>query len=157
MILSGSQSTWIEKNIINSTGFFSRISYQLTLEELSLRECNEFLNRDEKRISSYEKFKLLAVTGEIPRYLEEIQPRWSAEENVRKLCFTSEGLLFNEFDHIFSDLFSKRSEKYKLMVRHLVEGNRQRGGARGATKNRSSLTSQKFFYSPLLDSCKRRA
>lgn len=122
MILSGSQSTWIEKNILNSTGFVGRLSYQLTLDELSLWECNQFWHPREKQISSYEKLKLLAVTGGVPRYLEEIQPRLSAEENVRRLCFQPEGLLFHEFDQIFSDLFSKRNEKYKLIVRRLAEG-----------------------------------
>ncbi len=36
VILCGSLSSWIEKNIINSTGFLGRISLKLTLEELSL-------------------------------------------------------------------------------------------------------------------------
>ncbi|QQR79414.1 MAG: AAA family ATPase [Deltaproteobacteria bacterium] len=121
LILSGSQSTWIEQNIINNTGFLGRISYQLTLQELALSECNQFW-KHQKLISPYEKFKLLSVTGGIPRYLEEIQPQLSAEENVRRLCFKPEGLLFNEFEQIFSDLFSKRSNKYKLITQHLVEG-----------------------------------
>ncbi|MBS0655597.1 MAG: ATPase, partial [Verrucomicrobia bacterium] len=96
MILSGSQSTWIEENILASTGFVGRISYRLTLRELPLHVCNLFWQRKE-HISPYEKFKVLAVTGGVPRYLEEIQPHRSAEENIKQMCFESEGLLFNEF------------------------------------------------------------
>ncbi len=122
LILSGSQSTWIEKNILNSSGFVGRISYTLTLEELSLAECNEFWSPNQNKISAYEKLKVLSVTGGVPRYLEEIQARQSAEENIKRLCFKREGFLFDEFEQIFSDLFSKRSEKYKEICRRLAEG-----------------------------------
>lgn len=121
MILSGSQSTWIEKNILTSSGFVGRISYQLTLDELSLSECSLFWGARKPLVSAYEKLKILAVTGGVPRYLEEVRPQLSAEENVRRLCFQPEGFLFHEFEQIFSDLFSKRSGKYKLIVERLAD------------------------------------
>lgn len=43
LILCGSMSSWIEKNIISSTGFLGRISLKITLGELSLSECNRLL------------------------------------------------------------------------------------------------------------------
>src|SRR5262249_996850 len=42
LILSGSNSAWINKNILSSTGFFGRVSLRILLEELSLAECNAF-------------------------------------------------------------------------------------------------------------------
>jgi len=120
MILSGSQSTWIEDNILSSTGFVGRISHRLTLRELPLDVCNLFW-RHQEHISPYEKFKVLAVTGGVPRYLEEIQPHKSAEENIKQLCFETSGLLFNEFDQIFSDLFARKSATYKKIVRLLAK------------------------------------
>jgi hypothetical protein len=72
MILSGSNSTWICKNILSSTGFFGRVSLRLLLQELSLPECNAFWGDQKEKISAYEKFKVLSVTGGIPRYLEEL-------------------------------------------------------------------------------------
>lgn len=121
LMISGSQSTWIEKNILNSSGFVGRISYQLSLEELALWECNQFWNPKEHLVSPYEKLKLLAVTGGVPRYLEEIQVSSPAEENIKRLCFRPEGLLFHEFEQIFSDLFSRRSKKYKMIVTLLAQ------------------------------------
>ncbi|MBI2335551.1 MAG: ATP-binding protein [Deltaproteobacteria bacterium] len=121
LILSGSQSTWIEKNILSSSGFVGRISYILTLEELSLPECNQFWFKQKLLVSAYEKLKILNITGGVPRYLEEIQPQKTAEENIKHLCFRPEGFLFNEFEQIFSDLFSKRSDKYKKIVGLLCE------------------------------------
>jgi len=121
MILSGSQSTWIEKNILRNSGFVGRISYQLTLGELSLAECNQFWGSKKDSISPYEKLKILSITGGVPRYLEEVLPHLSAEENIRRLCFQPEGFLFHEFEQIFSDLFSKRSENYRMIVERLAE------------------------------------
>ena len=117
-IICGSVSTWIESNILASTGFMGRISLTLTLKELSLSECNLFWSTD--LISDYEKLKTLAVTGGVPRYLEEINYALSAEQNITNLCFKSSGVLFNEFDQIFSDLFTSKSERYKKIVFYLA-------------------------------------
>ncbi|MFS8564237.1 MAG: ATP-binding protein [Rhabdochlamydiaceae bacterium] len=121
MVLSGCNSAWISKNILSSTGFFGRISLRLVLEELSLSECNAFWKDQSGTISAYEKFKILSVTGGIPRYLEELRPDLSAEANLQRLCFDSEGLLFREFDQIFHDLFQKHGPFYKQIVERLSD------------------------------------
>lgn len=122
MALCGSISSWIEENILSSTGFVGRITIDLVLEELPLNVCNSFWHPKEKRIASYEKFKLLSVTGGVPRYLEEVMPNLPAEKNIQDLCFTRGGLLVREFDEIFSDLFSRRSASYKEIVMCLADG-----------------------------------
>ncbi|MBS0358772.1 MAG: AAA family ATPase [Proteobacteria bacterium] len=122
LVLCGSASVWIEENILSSTGFVGRISYRLTLEELPLSVCNEFWSTAGKHISSYEKLKILSVTGGVPRYLEEIKPKLNAEENIKDLCFLKGGPLVNEFNEIFSDLFSKSSRTYKRIIEVLANG-----------------------------------
>lgn len=126
-LICGSASAWIDKNILSSTGFMGRVSYTLSLEELPLSDCNGFWHKAADRFSAYDKFKILSITGGVPRYLEEIQPEYSAEENIRNLCFKKEGLLVNEFGQIFSDLFGKRSERYKHIVQALVQGSLEYG------------------------------
>lgn len=121
LILCGSVSAWIEKNIISSTGFVGRLSCTLTLSELSLSESNHFFDSQKKNISSYEKFKLLSVTGGVPRYLEELRPAISAEQNLKKICFSPEGFLFNEFNQIISDIFLSRSQLYNKALISLIE------------------------------------
>lgn len=120
--LCGSISSWIEQNILSSTGFVGRITIDLVLKELPLNVCNAFWHPKETRISSYEKFKLLSITGGVPLYLEQIRPNLSAEQNIQDLCFTNGGLLVREFDEIFSDLFSRRSTSYKEIVTCLADG-----------------------------------
>lgn len=122
LILCGSVSAWIEKNILSSTGFLGRISLNLSIEEMPLNDCNKFWRGKNHNISSYEKFKVLSVTGGIPKYLEELQFNLPAEENIKNLCFNKSGLLFSEFEHIFVDIFSNRSEIYKRITQALSEG-----------------------------------
>jgi uncharacterized protein len=122
LILSGSLSGWIERNILHHTGFLGRVSLDFTLSELSLPDCNQFWGKHRDRISAHEKLRVLCVTGGVPRYLEEIDPALSADANIQKLCFTREGLLFNEFDLIFHDLFSTRDKIYRDIVTALVNG-----------------------------------
>jgi uncharacterized protein len=122
LICCGSVSVWIEENILSSTGFLGRISYRLTLEELPLSDCRKFWDNAGGKIAPYEIFKVLSVTGGIPRYLEEIKPTFSAEENIKDLCFRKGGALVNEFNEIFSDLFSKQSNNYKKIIQTLSGG-----------------------------------
>ncbi|MES2204429.1 MAG: ATP-binding protein [Pseudomonadota bacterium] len=121
LVLCGSVSSWIEKNILSSTGFVGRISLKMHLKELSLIECNAFLSTNSYKISAFEKFKLLAIMGGIPSYLEKISPAWSAEENIKQLCFIQDGILVHEFKQIFTDIFGRRSDFYKSIIKSLLE------------------------------------
>lgn len=122
LVLCGSASSWIEKNILESTGFVGRISFVLTLEELPLKACEAFWGSNSKNISAMEKLKIFSVTGGVPRYLEEIDPSVGAEENIKNLCFTNGAILFNEFEHIFSNIFLRDSDAYKKILGILASG-----------------------------------
>lgn len=122
LLLSGSMAAWIEKHILRSTGFFGRIALDIVLQELPLHQCAHFWRSYEKKITPLEKFKVLSVIGGVPLYLESINPKISAEENIRRLCFRKEGLLFLEFDRIFSDVFGKKAPVYKKIVSSLAQG-----------------------------------
>lgn len=125
LFLCGSVSTWIDKNILSSTGFVGRISLRLTLDELPLKECNEFWLRKGSYISSYEKLKILSVIGGVPRYLEEIDAIAPADENIKDLCFAKTGLLVHEFNDIFTDIFANRSSHYQKILEKLNDGPRE--------------------------------
>lgn len=124
LALCSSISMWVERNIISSTGFLGRNSLTINLRELSLKESIAFLNSG-ANISAKEKLILLAVTGGVPRYLEECHPNEPAIHNIRDLCFTPEGVLFNEFETLFSDLFQKDNEIYKKIANTLINGQRE--------------------------------
>jgi AAA+ ATPase superfamily predicted ATPase len=122
LILCGSVSTWIEENIINSTALFGRISLILTLEPLSLRESSQLLRQRGYKGSTYDIYKILAVTGGVPWYLEHISPHHMANENIQRLCFTPGGIFINEFKQIVNDLFKTKSPYYKKILESLKDG-----------------------------------
>ena len=121
LILCGSVSSWIERNILSSTGFVGRITLNMHVKELPIQDSCKFWDSQGGRVSSYEIFKMLSVTGGIPRYLEEVFPNETAEENIKRLCFKETGLLFGEFDRIFNDLFSTRCETYKKILLEMCD------------------------------------
>jgi uncharacterized protein len=121
LILCGSVSSWIQKNIVSSTAFLGRPSRDIKLDELTLPECNQFWPA-EARISPYEKLKVLSVTGGVPRYLELIDTNQGAEDNIRRLLFSRNSILLNEFNFIFSDTFGARSEIYRKIIVNLLKG-----------------------------------
>lgn len=115
LILCSSVSLWIEENILSSTAFVGRISNVMTLKELPLEVCNQFWG-ETTQVSEYDKFKYLSISGGIPLYLENLDPRMPVEQNIKKLCFSPGGLLLREFDNIFSDLFDKQAQICKQIV-----------------------------------------
>jgi len=121
LIICSSISTWIEKNILNSKAFYGRVSWTVSLGLLPLNHCNEMLEAQGFKTSVYEKFKVLSVTGGVPWYIEQIQGDYTADDNIKRQCFSEGGVLYNEYDIIFNDLFEKRSSIYKPIVEVLID------------------------------------
>ena len=121
LILCSSVSSWIEKNILHHTNFIGRISLVIRLQELKLSEAAQFWGKRAKVVGTKEILSILAVTGGIPKYLTEIEPRSSANQNIERLCFTSGGYLFEDFERIFSDIFGRRAQIYRKIVSQLAE------------------------------------
>jgi uncharacterized protein len=122
LILCGSVSTWIERNIIKSTALFGRISLKIPLEELSLADSCAFLRHIGFKGSEYEIFKILSITGGIPWYIEQINPQLSADENIRQLFLEEGGIFYEEYNHIFHDLFENKGQIYRYIVEKLAQG-----------------------------------
>lgn len=122
VVICGSVSSWIQKNILGSTGFAGRLSRNYVMPELSLEECVQFWGEAASRIAPREIFDVLSITGGVPRYLEEIDPGVSADENIRRMCFEKGGELFKDFDSIFSPLLGDEVELKIAVLEALVEG-----------------------------------
>jgi len=122
VVLCGSVSSWIAENILESTGFAGRDSLDLVIDELPLLDCLAFWGESVGRVSLAEKLDYLSVTGGVPKYLEEMNPSLSAAENIRELCFTPEGMLFRDFEQIFSRMFGSKYEDRRRIVEAVAYG-----------------------------------
>ena len=116
MVLCGSVSTWIEENILNNTGFVGRASQNITLGELPLDCCARFWGNTAERLAPSEIIDVLSVTGGVPRYLEEIDPSLSADENIRRLCFLPKAILRDDFSKIFNSVFGENALSKKRIL-----------------------------------------
>ena len=122
LVVCGSVSAWIKKNILGNTGFTGRFSRDYVLSELSLRECAEFWRPSNEHLNAREIIDVLSVTGGVPRYLEEVDPGLSPEENIKRMCFRKEGELYNDFDAIFNQLFGSETLIKRDILKALANG-----------------------------------
>ena len=121
MFLCGSVSTWIAKNILNNTGFVGRASCNFVVRELPLDACVKFWGRKAARTATRDIVDVLSVTGGVPRYLEEIDPSLSADENVRRMCFLPQALLRDDFTKIFNVVFGENAVTKRTILERLSE------------------------------------
>jgi hypothetical protein len=122
LVLCGSVSAWIADNILNSTGFVGRNSLDLEVRELPLRDAIQVIGPTADRMSTTEKLDILSVVGGIPRYLEEFRPSLTLDENIRRMCFLKQGLLFREFDETFNNVFGTRAGRRRTVLDVLASG-----------------------------------
>ena len=94
----------------------------LELKELPPCDCVKMWGPSADRLSVREKIDLLSLTGGVPKYVEEVRPELTADENIRKLCFLPRGFLFKEFDDMFSSVFGQRVKSRGSILRLLMSG-----------------------------------
>ena len=107
LIICGSSATWIIDKIINNRGgLHNRLTRQIHLRPFSLAETKAFLHHKGIKLTNNQICKIYMVMGGVPHYLDHIEKGLSAAQNIDKLAFTSDGLLSQEFDNLFSSLFN---------------------------------------------------
>lgn len=121
-VVCGSVSSWIKKNILGNTGFTGRFSRDYVLTDLNLSDCSEFWNPVKEHLNAREIMDVLSVTGGVPRYLEEIDPGLTPEENIKRMCFRKEGELYKDFDAIFNPIFGDETIIKRKLLGALADG-----------------------------------
>lgn len=122
VVLCGSVSSWIKDNIVDNSSFLGRRSLDVIVRELPLAQCVAFWGEKSKRLSAREIVDVLSITGGVPRYLEEINPSLSAAENIKRLCFTPNGILRTDFDDMFKDVITHQRNFSGNVLKTLVDG-----------------------------------
>lgn len=122
LVVCGSVSTWIRENIIENGAYMGRRSGDFIVGELPLRDCAKFWGESAERLATREILNVLAVTGGVPRYLEEVNPALSADENIRRICFLRKSVLREDFDEMFNDVITAQPMFTARVLRCLVDG-----------------------------------
>jgi uncharacterized protein len=106
LIICGSSASWVVNKIINNKGgLHNRITRRIRLEPFNLQETKAYLNSLGIQLKNQQILLLYMVTGGVAYYLSSMKKGLSAAQIIEKTIFNEKGMLFNEFDNLFSSLF----------------------------------------------------
>lgn len=121
LIVCGSAASWILDNMINTRGgLHNRLTENIQLKPFQIHEVDEFLTNRSFRMNITQILDLYLIMGGIPFYLKALEKEMSAMQNINQLCFTANGLLFEEFNRLYHSLF-KNSEAYIEIIRIIAK------------------------------------
>ena len=117
LILCGSVSSFIVKKVIHSKALYGRIDTILELSPLSFHNAwHGFMNKR----NIYEALEYYMVVGGVPKYLELYNQNTSTMLNLKNLCFSKSGYLYNDVDRLFVSHFGK-VKHYRTIVKFCAE------------------------------------
>ncbi len=120
LIVCGSAAAWMVKNLLkNRGGLHNRVTDRIKLSPFNLSETEKFLKHKEIVYDRYQIILLYMVFGGIPFYLEKIDARFSATQNINELCFEYNAPFRDEYEELYASLF-KKSEKHLAVIEALA-------------------------------------
>lgn len=116
VVICGSAASWMIKKVVNSKGgLHNRITKKIRLLPFTLNETELYLQSNQVQLDRYQLLQLYMVMGGIPHYLKEIKKGQSATQNIDRVCFTKDGLLFNEFHNLYPALYENPERHIKVI------------------------------------------
>jgi uncharacterized protein len=112
LILCGSVSSFMIRNVLRSKAFYGRTTLEINLKGLKPDEAYALLG---KKHSLEEVLRYLLVFGAVPKYLEQIDVHKSFNENMNNICFSKNSSMSNEADKIFHSQFRKPDTYFRIM------------------------------------------
>ena len=121
LIVCGSASSWIVKNLLKNTGgLYGRLTDRLQLRPFRLSECEEFAHRLGLEMTRTEIADAYMVLGGIPYYWSLMRNDLSLAQNIDELLFSEGGKLRDEFSYLYASIF-KNAEPHLKVVEALAE------------------------------------
>lgn len=117
LILCGSITSYMLKKVIRSKALYGRINQIIHLEGLLPKDVKKFFTK--RNID--EALKYMLLFGGVPKYLEEINPNKSFEQNINTLCFLKNSIMKDEFERIFYSQFPEY-QLYQRIILSLSKG-----------------------------------
>ena len=116
LVVCGSAASWMIKKILNSKGgLHNRVTIRIRLLPFNLDETEQYLKTKNIRLNRYDLCQLYMSMGGIPFYLKQIRRSESVIQNIERICFTKDGLLYNEFDNLYAALFNNAAKHIALI------------------------------------------
>ena len=121
VVICGSAASWMIKKVVHHKGgLHNRITRRIGLQPFNLAETEHFLKEKRLNLDRYQILQLYMAMGGVPHYLDEIRLGKSAVQNINDICFSNNGLLWDEFTKLYSSLF-ENAESHVKIVRTLAK------------------------------------
>lgn len=122
LIVCGSATTWMIKNIIDSHGgLHDRITHEMKLLPFTLRETEQYLINNGFHWSRLSVVQSYMMFGGVAYYLSLLDSNLSLTQNIDNLYFDVNGPLRREYKRLFKTLFRSPepyTEIVELLARH---------------------------------------
>jgi hypothetical protein len=120
LIVCGSATTWMVKNIIDSYGgLHNRITHEMHLHPFSLNETEQMLQSMQINWDRLSILQIYMAIGGIPYYLSLLNKGESVTQAIDRLFFSENATLNTEYKRLFSSLF-KVPEPYLEIIKILA-------------------------------------
>lgn len=117
VVLCGSISSFMVRNVIRSKALYGRISLEFNITGLTAPEVYEFFGG---KLSAREVLDVMMTLGGVPNYLEEYDPSLSLVQNLHENVLSRSGFFFKEFRRLFISHFGE-TPIYERIVRALAK------------------------------------
>lgn len=121
LIVCGSAVSWVSDKLLGSKGgLYDRTTSEIKLQPFTLGESEAFFRERGVLLDRYDILQTYMAFGGIPYYLNLFAKGESLAQNIDRLVFNRKGKLSNEFDRLFSSMFTN-SDEAKKVIRLLSE------------------------------------
>ncbi|MDE7350745.1 MAG: AAA family ATPase, partial [Muribaculaceae bacterium] len=116
LIVCGSATSWIIKNIVNNHGgLHNRLSRSIRLKQFTLSECEKYTTSLQMRMTRPQIIEAYMIFGGVPYYWSKLDRRFSLAQNIDRMFFTHNAIFKNEFNDLYASLF-KHPEPYLKII-----------------------------------------
>lgn len=116
LVVCGSAVSWISDKLLGSKGgLYNRTTSEIKLKQFSLNECEEFFRSRNIMLDRYDILQSYMIFGGVPYYLDFFSKGTSLAVNVDHMIFNRKGKLSNEFERLFSSIFTNPEEAEKVI------------------------------------------
>lgn len=116
LIICGSATSWIIKNIVNNHGgLHNRLSRNIRLQQFTLNECEKYAKSLQMRMTRSQIIEAYMIFGGVPYYWSKLDYRFSLAQNIDRMFFSDNAIFKNEFNALYASLF-KRPEPYLKII-----------------------------------------
>lgn len=117
VIVCVSSNSWILDNLINNYGgLYNRVTHEIKLSPFTLKEEEEYFKENSISLSRYDIVQSEMILGGIPYYMSYFKANFSLAQNIDNIFFTKGAKLENEYDRLFSSIFSD-----PIYVKNIIE------------------------------------